>query len=179
MKVVKKIVALASGAMMVGATLLGASASYTLADFPAPFIEDGIANTKIVIPSSPKASASDAAGAAKIALGLQAAATSELSRASHLRSFSVLLARVDTHARNREEERPRPRCRAAQRFVLEVAMDCRPQSNCVNGRGGWTYVARILHGSGIVVMRLWGRMHGRGSVRVGGHGDTNHSLYGH
>ncbi|MFH1173974.1 MAG: S-layer protein [archaeon] len=67
---VKKIAALAVGAFFLGATVAGASAS--LADYPAPFVTDGVNHAKIVI--GDKAATQDVLGAVDIATSLQRAA---------------------------------------------------------------------------------------------------------
>ena len=71
-KTVKKIAALAAGATMLGATIMGAMA-YDLSNYPQPFVKDGIADAKIVI--GEKADAQDVVGAIDIAASLQADAT--------------------------------------------------------------------------------------------------------
>lgn len=74
-KTAKKIVALASGTAMVGATLMGAMA-YDLSDFPDQFIVDGQFDGKIVIGANAKPS--DVLGSIDIAAGIQAASTTEV-----------------------------------------------------------------------------------------------------
>ncbi len=48
-KTIRKIVALGTGATMVGATVMGALAVTSLADYPEPFVKDGQFNGKIVV----------------------------------------------------------------------------------------------------------------------------------
>lgn len=67
-KAIKKIVALGTGATMVGATLLGASAA-DLSEYPSPFIKDGMFNGKIVVGA--QAAAQDVIGSIEIATSLQ------------------------------------------------------------------------------------------------------------
>ncbi len=74
-KAVKRIAALAAGATMVAATVAGATAD--LSNYPAPFIQDGVFNGKIVIGKSAKVS--DVLGAIDIAASLQAAAKTPVS----------------------------------------------------------------------------------------------------
>jgi len=70
-KAIKRIGAIAAGATMVTATIMGAMA-YDLSDYPAPFIENGVFTGKIVIGKAAKVS--DVFGAIDIAASLQAAA---------------------------------------------------------------------------------------------------------
>jgi len=72
-KTVKKIIALGTGATMVGATILGATA-YDLADFPADYIVSGVFDGTIVV--GEMAATNDVLGAIDIAAALQAASTS-------------------------------------------------------------------------------------------------------
>ena len=67
-KVVQKIAAVGTSVGFVRATLMGASA-YSLADYPSPFIKDGIFNGQIVIGAAAKTS--DVIGATDIATSLQ------------------------------------------------------------------------------------------------------------
>jgi len=69
MKTVKKIMALSTGAIMVGATVLSASAAADLADYPAPFVQDGKFNGIIVVGDT--ANAADVLGSVDIATSLQ------------------------------------------------------------------------------------------------------------
>jgi hypothetical protein len=75
-KAIRKIVALGTGAAMIGATIMGASA-YTLADYPSPFVQNGAFSGKIVIGAS--ASTADVLGAVDISASLQAAAKTGVS----------------------------------------------------------------------------------------------------
>ena len=71
-KVIKRIVALGTGASMVGATLMGAMAA-DLADYPSQFISDGKFTGVLVV--GDKAAAEDVIGVSDIAVSLQFAAT--------------------------------------------------------------------------------------------------------
>jgi hypothetical protein len=75
-KVAKKIAAISTGALMLGATLTGALAqSYSLADLPSPFVANGVLdNTVIVVGKT--AETADVLGAVDVAAALQAAAVS-------------------------------------------------------------------------------------------------------
>jgi len=69
----KKIVAIGTGALMLGATLTGALAANDLANYPAPFVKDGaLDNTVIVVGKN--AETADVLGAIDIAAALQAKA---------------------------------------------------------------------------------------------------------
>ncbi len=70
-KAIKRIVALGTGATMLGATLAGAMAA-DLSNYPAPFIKDGKFNGVMVV--GDKAAAEDVIGVSDIAISLQAAA---------------------------------------------------------------------------------------------------------
>ncbi len=72
MKTVKKIMALGTGAVMVGATVLSASAAADLAKYPVPFVKDGKFNGLFVVGDS--ANAADVLGSVDIATSLQFAA---------------------------------------------------------------------------------------------------------
>ncbi len=78
-KAIKKIIALGTGATMMGATLMGAMAA-DLANYPAPFIKDGAFSGVMVI--GDKAAAEDVVGVSDIAVSLQFAATSKAGTAS-------------------------------------------------------------------------------------------------
>ena len=67
-KAIKRIVALGTGAAMLGATVLGAMATADLANYPAPFIEDGLYNTAVVVGAD--ASSGDSLGVADVLVGL-------------------------------------------------------------------------------------------------------------
>jgi len=67
-RAIKKIIALGTGATMVGATVLGAMATADLANYPAPFVEDGIWNAVSIIGA--KSSAQDNVAITDIVLGL-------------------------------------------------------------------------------------------------------------
>ncbi len=72
-KAIKKILALGTGATMMGATMMGAFAAADLANYPSPFIADGKFNGVLVV--GDRASAEDVIGVSDIAVGLQFAAT--------------------------------------------------------------------------------------------------------
>ncbi len=72
---IKKAVALGTGALMLGATILGASATSNVSDYPSAFIKDGKVNAKIVV--GEKAMVSDVVGAIDIAADLQSKAVSK------------------------------------------------------------------------------------------------------
>lgn len=74
-KTIKKVVALGAGAVLVGATILGAVAT-DLADYPEPFVKDGVYDAKIVVGAD--AATQDVVGAIDIAASLQAAAKEEI-----------------------------------------------------------------------------------------------------
>ena len=73
-KTIKKIVALGTGATMLGATLFGATAA-DLSNYPEPFLKDGVFDGAIVVGDSAKAS--DVVGAIDIATSLQSEAVTE------------------------------------------------------------------------------------------------------
>jgi hypothetical protein len=71
-KAIKRIIALGTGATMMGATLFGAMAA-DLSNYPSPFIKDGKFNGVMVI--GDKAAAEDVIGVSDIAVSLQYSAT--------------------------------------------------------------------------------------------------------
>ena len=74
-RVLKKIAALSTGAAMLGATMTGALAlSYTLADYPAPFITNGVFSGVIAVGQN--AAASDTIGQSVLLADLQTKAVS-------------------------------------------------------------------------------------------------------
>ena len=73
MKTVKKILALSTGAVMVGATVLSAGAA-NLNEYPAPWVQNGKFNGLIVVGDNPGTSPADVLGAIDIAIALQYAA---------------------------------------------------------------------------------------------------------
>lgn len=75
-KAIKKIVALGTGATMVGATFLGAMAAADLADYPSPFIKDGKFSGVLVV--GDKAAAEDIIGVTDILGSLQFSATKKV-----------------------------------------------------------------------------------------------------
>lgn len=73
----KRILALGTGALMLGATLTGAlAATWDLADYPAPFVMDGQLDDTVLVVGKAAATA-DVLGAIDIAAALQADAVSE------------------------------------------------------------------------------------------------------
>ncbi len=68
-KAIKKIIALGTGATMVGATMMGALAAADLSTYPDPFVKDGVFNALIVVGES--AATQDVLGAIDIATSLQ------------------------------------------------------------------------------------------------------------
>lgn len=85
-KAVKRIAALAAGATMVAATIAGATAM-DLSNYPAPFIQNGVFNGKIVIGKTAKVS--DVLGAIDIAASLQAAAKTPVSTGGSTQTVTV------------------------------------------------------------------------------------------
>ncbi len=75
---VKRIVATGMGLTMVGATIFGASAAYSLSDYPAPFVDNGTPASNLAIVVGENAAASDVAGAVDLALALQAVAVTKV-----------------------------------------------------------------------------------------------------
>lgn len=76
--VIKRIVATGMGLTMVGATIFGASAAYSLSSYPEPFVAKGAPASNLAIVVGENAAASDVAGAVDIALGLQAVAVTKV-----------------------------------------------------------------------------------------------------
>ena len=73
-KAVKKVVALGVGVSMLGATLLGATASpYDLSEYPMPFVKDGMFNGLMVVGDD--AAPADIIGVTDIAMSLQFSST--------------------------------------------------------------------------------------------------------
>jgi hypothetical protein len=73
-KAIKKVVALGVGVSMLGATLLGATASpYDLSEFPAPFVMDGMFNGLMVVGDD--AAPADIIGVTDVAMSLQFSST--------------------------------------------------------------------------------------------------------
>ena len=72
-KAIKKIMALGTGATMMGATVMGAFAAADLTNYPAPFIKDGKFTGVLVV--GDRAAAEDVIGVSDIAVSLQFAAT--------------------------------------------------------------------------------------------------------
>ncbi len=72
-KAIKRIVALGTGATMLGATILGAVATADLANYPAPFIEGGMYNAIAVVGDD--SSAEDSIGVSDVLVGLQGQAS--------------------------------------------------------------------------------------------------------
>jgi len=78
LKALKKIAAVGTGVAMLGATLTGALA-LDLADYPAPFVKDGVYDTSNVFVVGDNALAADTAGMADIVAGLQFEAKTKVS----------------------------------------------------------------------------------------------------
>ncbi len=73
-KAIKKVVALGVGVSMLGATLLGATASpYDLSEYPVPFVQDGVFNGLMVVGDD--AAPADIIGVTDIAMSLQFSST--------------------------------------------------------------------------------------------------------
>ena len=68
-KTVSKILALGTGAVMMGATMLSASAAADLGKYPEPFVKDGKFNAIIVV--GEKAASADVIGSVDVATSLQ------------------------------------------------------------------------------------------------------------
>src|SRR3989338_8255626 len=69
-KSIKKMAAIGTGVAMLGATITGAMA-LDLADYPAPFVKDGVYDAANAIVVGARAAASDTLGAVDIATNLQ------------------------------------------------------------------------------------------------------------
>ncbi len=79
---IKRIAAISTGALMLGATALGAVAAADLGDYPAPFIADGQWNTLLVVGTGgtdPAGLAADLAGTVDIAARLAQTSTTAVS----------------------------------------------------------------------------------------------------
>src|SRR3989338_6696417 len=74
---IKKMVALGMGLTMVGATVMGASAAYTLSDYPSPFVKSGMPNSVAVIVCD-KSDPSDVVGMGDIVANLQSRSVTEV-----------------------------------------------------------------------------------------------------
>jgi hypothetical protein len=72
-RAIKRIVALGTGATMVGATILGAMAAADLSDYPSPFVENGAFNALIVVGAAAKTE--DVLGSIDVATSLQYSTT--------------------------------------------------------------------------------------------------------
>ena len=71
-KAIKKISALGTGAIMLGATIMGAAHAADLAEYPNQYVQNGVFNGVLVV--GDKAAAEDVIGVTDIAISLQAAA---------------------------------------------------------------------------------------------------------
>ncbi len=80
-KAIKRIAAIGSGAVMLGATVLGAMAA-DLSDYPSPFLKDGELNTILVVGAD--AASSDVIGVTDIAASLQARMTTPVEGAAEV-----------------------------------------------------------------------------------------------
>lgn len=88
-KAIRKIVAIGTGATMVGATLFGAMATADLANYPAPFVNNGQFNAVMVI--GKESQAIDNMAMTNIATGLQVASGAKISGTSTATGDSVVL----------------------------------------------------------------------------------------
>lgn len=75
-RMAKKLAAMSAGALMLGATLTGALA-YNLADYPAPFVKNGVLDNTVLVVGA-KAATSDVVGAIDVAAALQAEAVTSV-----------------------------------------------------------------------------------------------------
>jgi hypothetical protein len=75
-KMARKIAAITTGALMLGATLSGAFALGDLGDYPAPFVADGVLDNSVIVVGK-SASTEDVLGAIDVAAALQAEAVSQ------------------------------------------------------------------------------------------------------
>ncbi len=73
----KRVAAISSGAMMLGATVLGAVAAADLSEYPSPFVKDGVYNTIVVV--GDKADPADVIGSNDIVAALSQAAVRSVS----------------------------------------------------------------------------------------------------
>jgi len=73
----KRIAALTTGALMLGATIAGAFAVADLGDYPAPFVQNGVLTDSVIVVGK-AAETADVLGAVDIAAALQAAAVSQI-----------------------------------------------------------------------------------------------------
>jgi hypothetical protein len=88
-KAIRKVVAIGTGATMVGATLFGAMATADLANYPAPFVQNGQFNAVMVI--GKESQAIDNMAMTNIATGLQVAGTAKVEGTSTATGDSLLL----------------------------------------------------------------------------------------
>lgn len=92
-KAIKKIAAIGAGVSMVGATLLGAAAQ-DLSEYPAPFVQDGVANTVLVIGANAKTI--DTIGAADVWVSIGQSAVETAAPADTQRGGTTLTLSGDT-----------------------------------------------------------------------------------
>ncbi len=79
-KAIKKVAAISTGVAMLGATMTGAMAATTLADYPAPFVgANGVPDSSMLVVIGSKSQPSDNLGASDIVGGLQYAAKTSVS----------------------------------------------------------------------------------------------------
>ena len=79
-KAIKKVAAISTGVAMLGATMTGAMAATTLADYPAPFVgANGVPDSSMLVVIGSKSQPSDNLGASDIVGGLQYAAKTAVS----------------------------------------------------------------------------------------------------
>jgi len=76
-KTIKRIAALGTGAVMIGSSILSASAAADLSQYPTQYIKDGKFTGVMVV--GDKAAAEDVIGVSDIAISLQAAAVKKVS----------------------------------------------------------------------------------------------------
>ncbi len=97
---VKKIIALGTGATMLGATLGASVFGAGLADYPAPFVKDGKFTGLLVV--GDKAAAEDVIGVSDIAVSLQFAATKKVGKTSGEATVEGVSWRVGTSGKQLE-----------------------------------------------------------------------------
>ena len=99
-KAVKKIIALGTGATMIGATLGAGAFAADLSDYPEPFVKDGKFSGLLVV--GDKAAAEDVVGVSDIAISLQFAATKKSGASKSTASVEGDVWRVGTSSKKLE-----------------------------------------------------------------------------
>ncbi|MDA1197099.1 MAG: hypothetical protein O2779_03995, partial [Nanoarchaeota archaeon] len=99
-KAVKKIIALGTGATMIGATLGAGAFAADLSDYPQPFVKDGKFSGLLVV--GDKAAAADVVGVSDIAVSLQFAATKSSGASKSTASVEGDVWRVGTSSKQFE-----------------------------------------------------------------------------